>query len=423
MNQEFDISFAKQLDKQDPLSLYRNDFHIPQHNGQDAIYFTGHSLGLQPKNHNKYLKKELKDWGSLGVEGHFDARSPWFQYHKFLEKHTASLVGAKQTEVVTMNALSVNLHFLLSSFYNPTSKKYKILCEPTLFPSDLFVLQSQIQSRGFDPKESIIFIPANSDGVIEEQDIYSAIKENKEHLALIFIGGVNYYTGQIFDIQKITHIGHQNDIIVGFDLAHAVGNIQLALHDWQVDFAAWCSYKYLNSGPGNVSSVFIHEKQIAKEPFRLSAWWGHEEKSRFEIQDVFQPIKTAEGWQLSNAPVFGMAIYRVSLEIFHKVGMLKLIERRIKLSSYLEDCIDVFNKQSKELKISIITPGSPEKRGSQLSLRINKHAKKLYNYLKSSGVFVDWREPNVIRISTAPLYNSFEDISKFHHILLNEFTK
>ena len=273
------------------------------------------------------------------------------------------------------------------------------------------------------PKESIIFIPANSDGVIEDQDIYSAIEENKEHLALIFIGGVNYYTGQIFDIQKITHIGHQNDIIVGFDLAHAVGNIQLALHDWQVDFAAWCSYKYLNSGPGNVSSVFIHEKQIDKEPFRLSAWWGHEEKSRFEIQDVFQPIKTAEGWQLSNAPVFGMAIYRVSLEIFHKVGMLKLIQRRIKLSSYLEDCIDVFNKQSKELKISIITPGSPEKRGSQLSLRINKHAKKLYNYLKSSGVFVDWREPNVIRISTAPLYNSFEDISKFYHILLNAFTK
>ena len=313
---------------------------------------------------------------------------------------------------------------MLVSFYRPTKKRFKILCEKKAFPSDQYALHSQIELHNLNPKDCLVEIePRNGEEIIRNEDILSRIQQIGEELALVMIGGVNYYSGQVFDMKNITKKGHEVGAFVGFDLAHGVGNILLHLNDWQVDFAAWCSYKYLNSGPGNVSSVFIHEKQIDKEPFRLSAWWGHEEKSRFEIQDVFQPIKTAEGWQLSNAPVFGMAIYRVSLEIFHKVGMLKLIQRRIKLSSYLEDCIDVFNKQSKELKISIITPGSPEKRGSQLSLRINKHAKKLYNYLKSSGVFVDWREPNVIRISTAPLYNSFEDISKFYHILLNAFTK
>ncbi|MBL31512.1 MAG: kynureninase [Flavobacteriales bacterium] len=416
MKNKFDISFARSLDEKDPLSKYREEFYIPQHNNVDAIYFTGNSLGAQPKNYDYYLNQALADWKLLGVEGHFGGKSSWFDYHKNLTKDVSELVGAKETEVVTMNALSVNLHLLLTSFYQPTKKKYKILCEPNLFPSDLYILRSQVELKGFSADEAIVFLPTNDDGVCLEDDIWNTIEANSDALAMIFIGGVNYYTGQVFDIKKITTIGHRYDIIVGFDLAHAVGNIYLDLHNWNVDFAAWCSYKYLNSGPGNVSSVFIHQNQINKKPFRLAGWWGHDSKNRFALQDKFEPINTAEGWQLSNAPVFGMSIYRSSIKIFNEIGMKNLIAKRIKLITYLDDAIESFNALSK-INLKIITPGKPEKRGSQLSILINRDGEKVYKNLKDCGVYVDWREPDVMRIAPVPLYNSFEDIARFYHIL------
>ena len=418
MDSKFDIDFAQSLDQKDSISKFRSEFDFPQFNKENAIYFTGHSLGLRMKNHANYLNQELEDWKNMGVEGHFYAKTPWFDYHNSLTNNTAKIVGAKNHEVVTMNALSVNLHLLLISFYQPTKKKYKILCEPTLFPSDLYALQSQIELKGYNPEEAIVFIPADDDGVIQEECLYNSIEEYKDELALIFIGGVNYYTGQVFDMKNITKLGHSYGITVGFDLAHAAGNIGLQLHNWQVDFAAWCSYKYLNSGPGNVSSIFIHENQLKEYPFRLSGWWGNKSEDRFSLQRKFQPISTAEGWQLSNAPIFGMAIYRASLDLFVKVGLDELIKKRIKLSNYLEDAIHSFNASSKNIKINIITPGLAQERGAQLSLRISHSGKHFYNKLKKSGVYADWREPDVIRIAVVPLYNSFEDIAKFYSILL-----
>ncbi len=413
----FDFNSAKFFDAQDELSVYRDNFNIPQFNKQDAIYFSGNSLGLRLKSYDTYLKQEMEDWKNMGVEGHFDAKTPWVNYHQSLAEATSRLVGAKINEVVTMNGLSVNLHLLFTSFYQPTKKKYKILCESHLFPSDLYIIQSQIQLNGFDPDDAIIFIPSDSNGVVDEEKLYSLIENHKDELALIFMGGVNYYTGQVFNIAQITKIGHQNKIVVGFDLAHAAGNIQLKLHEWKVDFAAWCSYKYLNAGPGNVSTVFIHENQIAKKPFRLSGWWGHQLKNRFVIQERFEPVNTAEGWQLSNAPVLGMSVYRASIDLFDEIGMSKLIAKRNQLTMYLEQAIENFNNVS-SLKLRIITPGSSEKRGSQLSIFIDKNGQKIYNYLRSHGVYLDWREPNVMRMAPVPLYNSFTDIARFHKILM-----
>ena len=304
MDNIFSIGVARSMDKNDPLHSIRQSFNIPIFEGKQAIYFTGNSLGLQLKDHNIYLDQSLKDWSNLGVDGHFKAQTPWVDYHKCLEKSTSKIVGAKINEVVTMNGLSVNLHLLLTSFYQPTKKRFKILCEPHLFPSDLYILQSQIQLKGYNPDDVLVFLPSDKHGVVSDADIYKCIEDNKDQLSMIFIGGVNYYTGQVFNIQKITEIGHSHDIVVGFDLAHAAGNIELKLHKWGVDFAAWCSYKYLNSGPGNVSTIFIHENQIKKNPFRLSGWWGHNLKNRFVLQKKFDPVMTAEGWQLSNAPIF-----------------------------------------------------------------------------------------------------------------------
>ncbi len=423
MDNNFSLNTARSMDTSDPLYNLRKRFNIPMFKGEEAIYFTGNSLGLQLKNHSVYLDQELKDWQSIGVDGHFKAKTPWFDYHKCLEKSTSTIVGAKKKEVVTMNGLSVNLHLLLTSFYQPTKQSYKILCEPHLFPSDLYILQSQIQLKGYNPKDALVFLPSGENGVVAEDDIYKCIEDNKDQLAMIFIGGVNYYTGQVFNLEKITALGHKYDILVGFDLAHAAGNIELKLHEWEVDFAAWCSYKYLNSGPGNVATIFVHEHQIKKNPFRLSGWWGHTFKNRFSLQTKFKPIKTAEGWQLSNAPIFGMSIYRASLDLFDEIGMKKLIHKRINLSIYLEQAIHSFNKKSTDLKMKIITPGSAENRGGQLSVLISKNGKDVYNFLRNSGVYVDWREPNVMRLAVAPLYNSFEDIARFYKLLLNAFKK
>ena len=421
MNQKLTIDFARNLDLEDPISKYREDFHIPKFNKGDAVYFNGNSLGLQLKKHDFYLKKALEDWAKIGVEGHFYAETPWIDYHKILTKNTALLVGANAKEVVTMNGLSVNLHLLLTSFYNPNKKRFKILCEPNLFPSDLYILQSQIKLQVIILMILLFFFQLIKNGVVSEDDIYNTILSHKDELSLIFIGGVNYYTGQVFDISKITKIGHLHDIVVGFDLAHAAGNIELKLHDWNVDFAAWCSYKYLNAGPGNVSSIFIHENQIKNKPFRLSAWWGHDATNRFSIQKNFTPIPSAEGWQLSNAPVLGMSIYRKSLECFHSVGMQHLIQKRIKMNQYLELAIKTFNKLSTTTQLKIITPGSADKRGAQLSIIINNNGKKIFNYLKKNGVYVDWREPNVMRLAPTPLYNSYEDIARFYNILCKCF--
>ena len=423
MDNVFSIGAARSMDKNDPLYSLRQNFNIPIVDGKQAIYFTGNSLGLQLKNQNVYLDESLEDWSNLGVDGHFKAKTPWVDYHKCLEKSTSKIVGAKRNEVVTMNGLSVNLHLLLTSFYQPTKKRFKILCEPHLFPSDLYILQSQIQLKGYNPDDVLVFLPSDENGVISEPDIYKCIEDNKNHLSMIFIGGVNYYTGQVFNIQKITKKGHSHGIIVGFDLAHAAGNIELKLHQWRVDFAAWCSYKYLNSGPGNVSTIFIHEDQIKKNPFRLSAWWGHKLKNRFSLQKKFDPVMTAEGWQLSNAPIFAMSVYRASLDVFDEIGMKKLILKRINLSRYLERAIHSFNEKSSDVNLQIITPGSASQRGGQLSILLNKKGKYVYDFLRQSGVFIDWRDPNVMRIAVAPLYNSFEDIARFYNLLLHAFKK
>ncbi len=418
MNSQFDISVARQKDSEDNLHLLRSEFYFPQHLSQESIYFTGHSLGLQHKNSRLYLEQEFKDWSDMAVDGHFRARTPWLNYHKSLSQLSSVIIGAKHNEVVTMNGLTVNLHLLLTSFYQPSGNKYKILCEPHLFPSDLYVLRSQIELRGYNPDESIVFLPADSNGVVIEDDIYNTIESHRDELALVFLGAVNYYTGQVFDVKKITQHAHQHSILAGFDLAHAAGNIQLKLHEWNVDFAAFCSYKYLNSGPGNVSTVFIHTNQIKQKPFRLSGWWGHDEETRFLLQNKFQPINTAEGWQLSNAPIFGMSVYRSSLELFNRVGMSSLCEKRIKLNKYLEQAISYFNEQSDKVKLTIITPGQAHSRGAQLSVSISHDAKNIFNKLRNHGVYVDWRPPNIMRLSAVPLYNSYEDIAKFINVLI-----
>lgn len=418
---KFSLEKARQLDKQDILSSFRNEFFFPKKNNKNLLYFSGNSLGLQPKIVSKYIQNELDDWANLGVEGHFLAKNPWLTYHKILTNQSAELVGAKINEVVVMNALTTNIHLLLMSFYRPTKRKYKILCEANAFPSDLYALQSQVELHGYSFDEAVVLIETDKNGVVSHDNLYKMIYDLGDELALVFLGGVNYYSGQVFDMKEITRVGHEVGAVVGFDLAHATGNISLSLHKWQVDFATWCSYKYLNSGPGNVSGVFVHQNQSKKKPFRLSGWWGSSEKNRFvyDTKKRFQVQDGAEGWQLSNAPVLGMASHKASLDIFSKAGFSNLIEKSKLLTSCLEEVFLDFNKLSNDIQLSIITPKKPINPGCQLSISVNHSGKKIYNYLKENGVIVDWREPNVIRFAPVPLYNSFEDIYKLSKILLN----
>ena len=418
---KFSLEKARQLDKQDILSSFRNEFFFPKKNNKNLLYFSGNSLGLQPKIVSKYIQSELDDWANLGVEGHFLAKNPWLTYHKILTNQSAELVGAKKNEVVVMNALTTNIHLLLMSFYRPTKRKYKILCEANAFPSDLYALQSQVELHGYSFDEAVVLIETDKNGVVSHDNLYKMIYDLGDELALVFLGGVNYYSGQVFDMKEITRAGHEVGAVVGFDLAHATGNISLSLHKWQVDFATWCSYKYLNSGPGNVSGVFVHQNQSKKKPFRLSGWWGSSEKNRFvyDTKKRFQVQDGAEGWQLSNAPVLGMASHKASLDIFSKAGFSNLIEKSKLLTSCLEEVFLDFNKLSNDIQLSIITPKKPINPGCQLSISVNHSGKKIYNYLKENGVIVDWREPNVIRFAPVPLYNSFEDIYKLSKILLN----
>lgn len=416
MKFENTLHFAQQQDANDKLRSYRSKFLFPQNEGKDVVYFTGNSLGLQPATTQSYIEQELTDWHKFGVEGHFLAKNPWLSYHELLTEKMARIVGALPEETVMMNQLTVNLHLLMVSFYRPAKQRYKILCEAKAFPSDQYALQSQVKFHGFSISDALIEVsPREGEYHICEEDILSAIEKNKDSLALVMIGGVNYFTGQVFDMKAITEAGHKAGALVGWDLAHGAGNIKLQLHDWNVDFAAWCSYKYLNSGPGSVAGAFVHQNHLKNTDLPLFAgWWGHDKKTRFLMDSTFIPMPTAERWQLSNAPVFSMAACRASLDIFDEVGMDALAAKSKTLTGYLEFIVEEINKEKNNC-LQIITPKN--NRGCQISIVANGYGKPLYNKLIENGVIPDWREPNVIRCAAVPLYNSFEDLYRFGEIL------
>ena len=419
MNYINSLNFALDQDKKDPIQKYRKEFIFPSFTDSPVIYFTGNSLGLQPKSVKEAINTELDDWGKWGVEGHFEAKNPWVSYHELLTEKAARIVGAKQKEVVITHSLTTNLHLLMISFYQPKGKRNKIICEKKAFPSDQYALQSQAKLHGFKPEDVIIEVgPRDGEHLIREEDIISKINEVGDELSMIMIGGANYYTGQVFDMPSITKAGHEVGAKVGFDLAHAAGNVKLELNKWGVDFAAWCSYKYLNSSPGGVSGLYINEKHVENNDLlRLAGWWGLNKEERFLMADEFEPIPTAESWQLSNAPVIGMAIHNASLSIFDEVGMDAIIEKRNALTGYLEYIINDISSRYDSVNFEIITPSDIKKRGAQLSILAHGKGKDLFDYISKEGVVADWREPNVIRIAPAPLYNNFEDAFRFGQIL------
>jgi len=425
MNYQNTLAFAQEMDKNDPLRSFRDKFYIPMVNGKDSIYFTGNSLGLQPKTTQDYVLNELEDWANYGVEGHFHARNPWVSYHEMFAPLLAEIVGGLPEEIVAMNQLTVNLHLLMTSFYRPTKEKYKIICEAKAFPSDQYAFASQALIHGLDPSKVIIEVaPKEGEHNIQTADILAAIKEHGNETAVVLFSGVNYYSGQVFDMETITKAAHEAGAYCGFDLAHAAGNIQLKLHDWNADFACWCSYKYLNSGPGGVAGAFIHQKHISnKQMLRLAGWWGQEKANRFKMEKDFDPIPTAEGWQLSNAPVLSMAAHKASLDIFEEAGMENLIAKGKLLSGYLMFILNEINKKTAEKIIDIITPSNEAERGCQVSILMLKNGKNIFEALTKEGVISDWREPNVIRVAPVPLYNSFEDIFKFGEIISKMISK
>ncbi|MEO1547248.1 MAG: kynureninase [Bacteroidota bacterium] len=409
------LEFAQSLDKKDPLRKYREEFHFPQHEGRDVIYFTGNSLGLQPKSAQKYVDDVMKDWKEMAVEGHFYADKPWWDYHERLAAGMGKILGAKPEEISIMNTLTVNLHLLMVSFYRPTAKRFKILCEEKAFPSDQYMLKSQLRFHGLDPEKALIEVKKpEGKHAWETQDILDAIQTNADEIALVLIGGVNYYNGQVLDMQAITQAGKAAGAMVGWDLAHAAGNVAMSLHDWDVDFAAWCSYKYLNSGPGNASGIFVNEKYLNQKDIpRFEGWWGTKKETRFLMEPEFDPIHTADAWQLSNPPILSLAPYLASLELFDAVGMPTLIEKQQKLVSFLEHVLHDIDAQVAS-RFEIITP---EDRGCQLSVFLHGEGRALFDYLMSHGVITDWREPNVIRLAPAPFYCSFEDMYRFGQVL------
>lgn len=412
---EFSKEYATQLDNLDELASYRDEFLIPSFTQDECIYFTGNSLGLQPKSVKSYIDQELNDWAKYGVEGHFDAKNPWFAYHEILTEQSARIVGAKTKEIVITHSLTTNLHLLMVSFYRPKASRYKILCEKKAFPSDQYALESQVRFHGYDPESAIIEVgPREGEHTIRHEDLLAAIESNKDELALIMIGGVNYYTGQLFNMEMITKAGHEAGAVVGFDLAHAAGNVILKLNEWDVDFAAWCSYKYLNSGPGGVSGMFVHERHANKPDLpRFAGWWGYDKSTRFEMKPGFVPMEGAEGWQLSNAPVISMAVHKASLDIFDRAGMEKLRAKSDKLTAYLEFLIHKVSSENDSCEFEIITPNSASERGAQLSILCHGKGRALFDEISAMSVVADWREPNVIRIAPVPLYNSFMDVYRF----------
>lgn len=402
-----------QKDATDPLGRFRSEFHIPKHtDGSEVLYFTGNSLGLQPKRTRQYIEQELEDWARLGVEGHLHARHPWLPYHEFVTASLARIVGAKPIEVVAMNSLTVNLHLLMASFYRPTPERYKIIIEKDAFPSDKYAVGSQLKFHGYSDNSLIELAPREGETCLRTEDILETIGREGDSVALVLLGGVNYYTGQAFDMKAITEAGHKKGCIVGFDLAHAAGNIELKLHEWNVDIAAWCSYKYLNSGPGGIAGVFVHERHARNFDLpRFAGWWGHDKETRFLMDDEFIPMPGAEGWQLSNPPIFQLAALRASLEIFDEATMPALRAKSVELTAYLEKLLS----QIETDRIEIITPSDPDQRGCQLSIRVRN--KTLFETITQRGVIADWREPDVIRVAPVPLYNTFEDAAKFAAIL------
>jgi kynureninase len=409
------LLFAREKDRDDPLHGFRSEFYFPRTGDRESIYFCGNSLGLQPKNMESALLQELMDWRNLAVNGYVHAKNPWLFYQHLFSKPLSKIAGCRENEVTVMNTLTVNLHLMLLSFYKPTAKRFKVIMEAGAFPSDQYALETQIRFHGLDPEQAILEIhPRPGEKIIREQDILESIERHGDSIALLILGGINYYSGQLFDIQKITVAAKQAGAVTGFDLAHAIGNVPLRLHDWGVDFAVWCSYKYLNAGPGAVGGVYIHEKHAAdrKQP-RMGGWWGNEESTRFNMDKGFIPKADASGWNISTAQVFNMVGLKASLEIFEKTNMDTIRSKSIELTAYLE-CLLL---ELPHIQFEIITPSEPERRGAQLSLYFKEKGKEIHQKMTESAIIVDYREPGVIRVAPAPLYNSFEDVYRFFEIL------
>jgi len=415
-------TYARQLDERDPLKLFRTKFYLPkQSNGEPYIYLSGNSLGLQPKTVEANIQQELTDWKNLGVEGHLHAKNPWLPYHEFLTKAMANVVGAKPAETVVMNTLSVNLHLMMVSFYRPSPTRHKILIESDVFPSDRFAVESQIKFHGYYPKTALLELkPREGEFILRADDIEHNIEQHGNEIALILMGNTNYYTGQFFDMKRITTLGHQLGCIVGFDCAHGAGNIPLNLHESSADFAVWCTYKYLNSGPGSLGGCFIHERHITNNKLpRFNGWWGQNKATRFEMSNEFDPIPTVEAWQLSNPTIFSMAAIKASLDIFEEAGIENLRKKSLLLTGYLEFLIDNIESDL----INIITPKNPKERGCQLSIQVKKADKTLFEKITKKGIIADWREPDVIRVAPTPLYNTFEEVYQFVDILKAQLVK
>jgi kynureninase len=414
-----DEDFARELDAQDPLHDFREKFHLPLGaDGKPFIYFAGNSLGLMPKSARAIIEQELDNWATLGVDAHHATGTPWYSYHETLREPTARLVGAQPNEVVCMNSLTVNLHLMMATFYRPTKSRFKILMEEPAFPSDTYAIKSQIVHHGLDPKEVLILArPRKGEFTIRQEDIEAALDRHGEQIAVVMMGGLNFFTGQLFDIEKITALAQEHGCAVGFDLAHAIGNVPLALHDWNVDFAVWCSYKYLNAGPGAVAGAFVHERHATNRDLpRLAGWFGNDPNTRFRLhlEPEFIPVPSADGWQISNPPIFSMAPLRASLAIFDEAGgMEPLRAKSIRLTSYLQFLLE----QNSSKRFMVITPRETNARGCQLSILANEHPKELFKKLEAAGVKCDFREPNIIRAAPTPLYNTFNDIWRFAKIL------
>lgn len=410
------LQFARRADREDSLKTFRNKFLIPKVNGKTSIYFCGNSLGLQPKTTKQFIVEELDDWAKLGVEGHVHGRRPWLYYHKFSKKALSKIVGAKPSEVVAMNQLTVNLHLMMVSFYRPTPHRYKIIAEAGAFSSDQYAFESQIKFHGLNPDDVLVELKSREgETTLRTEDILNVIEQHGNETALVLIGGVQYYTGQFFNLRKITDAGHQAGAFVGFDLAHAIGNVPLALHVDGVDFAVWCSYKYLNSGPGAIAGAFVHEKHASVFSLpRFAGWWGHDEKARFQMKKGFIPQQGVDGWQVSNVPIFQSAAHLASLEIFEAAGMKTLRKKSVALTGYLSFLLKEVDPRQEYF--SILTPSSQDERGCQLSIFMKKNGKKIFDKLTKAGVIADWREPDVIRVAPVPLYNTFEEVFRFAEI-------
>jgi kynureninase len=413
--------FAVALDRRDPLGRFRDEFHIPRsENGEEEIYFVGNSLGLLPRRTPKYVDEELEKWRQFAVKAHFSGENPWMPYHELLAEPMARLVGASATEVVTMNSLTVNLHLMMASFYRPTRERHRILLEEHAFPSDDYAVESQATLHGFDPAEALVRLsPGPGRHTIATADVAEVLERDGESIAVVLLPGVQYYTGEAFDIEAVARLAHAKGCVVGFDLAHAAGNLVLSLHHWDVDFAVWCTYKYLNSGPGSVGACFVHERHGRRQDLpRLAGWWGHDKELRFRMEPGFRAIPGAEGWQLSNPPILSLAAIRASLDVFSEAGRMEpLREKSLRLTGYLEWLL----ARETGNAVEILTPSDPRRRGCQLSLKVKSNAsgRTVFERLEASGVTCDWREPDVIRVAPVPLYNRFEEVHRFVEILRN----